>query len=210
MLRSQLRMMLPVQYPDLGKALGLSPAELEKFYDLLVKQQLEQASGQLALLGGGGNPSPDEIQEAQRTARAREQANAAEMSAMLGSKYPQWQEYQSTLTVRQQVSQLQASLGAAGSSLSDSQSQRLIKALAAEQTRITEESRSAPTTTARTRQEMLEQELDRLSETNRRLVNVASAHLDSQQLDSYRKMLEQRERLKRTVIGALGQAGADQ
>jgi hypothetical protein len=203
MTRSQLRMVLPVQYPDLGKALGLSPEEVEKFYDLLASQQMDLAVDQIDLLGGGA-PDPADFQEAQRRSQAKQQANEAELSAMLGNKYPQWQEYQSTLTVRQQVSQLQAALSPAGSSLNDAQRQQLITALAAEQKRITQENNSSPATPGRTQQEMMEQELQRLAETNRRLVDAASGHLNSQQLESYRRMLEQRERLQRTVMGAMG------
>jgi hypothetical protein len=149
------------------------------------------------------------MQEMQRRTTAMQQANEAELAATLGNKYPKWEEYQSSLQVRQQVSQLKNSLGTSGSTLSDAQSQQLITALAAEQKRINQETRNNPMS-GRNQQEILEQQLERTVDSNRRLVDVASGYLNPQQLESYRRQLELQERLQRTILGTMGGAGNTQ
>ncbi len=84
---------------------------------------------------------------------------------MLGSKVPQWQEYQRTLPFRRQVNQLQATLGDENA-LSASQSKALMTALDAERTRIQEDSRNAPRPPAGTGQNNMEQQMQRELEAN--------------------------------------------
>jgi hypothetical protein len=48
---------------------------------------------------------------------------------------------------------------------------------------------------------MVEDQLQRMTESNRRLVNVASAHLNSQQLEQNRRQLEQSTTAARSVVG---------
>jgi hypothetical protein len=195
------------QYPDLGKELGLSKEEEDKLFDTMIKQQLDLSSESMNLLTGD-NLTPEAMQEMERKAREKQQANQAELAAMLGSKYPKFEEYQGTMAARQQVSQLNNVLGASGGALSDTQSKQLIAALAAEQKRITQETNANPLPAGRTRQEMLDQQLQRTADNNRRLADAASAYLTTSQLDSYRKMQEQQLALARRVIGAMGGQGA--
>lgn len=180
MTRTMLRATLTQMYPDLDQELGLQPDELDKFLDLLASQRL------------GGSVGPDK-------SKADEQA----IAAMLGNRYPQWQDYQQTLPGRVQVSQLRGQLAASGSALSNAQAQPLMAALNAEQKRITEESLKNPQPRTTSPQELLERELQRATENNHRMVEAATPYLNAQQLDSYRQMLERQVELSRGMIRSI-------
>jgi hypothetical protein len=203
MTRSLLRNVLVQQYPDLGKELGLTPEQVNEFFDLATRQQMELSADSMDLVAGGA--SPEAMQELQRKTQEKQQANEAEIAAMLGSKYPQFQEYQGTTAARQQVNQLQTALGSSGiTSLTDSQKQGLITALGAEQKRITQENLNAPAGAQRGNQNYLEQQLEQNADKNRRMVDAASAYLNSQQLDSYKKMLDQQQEMISGLARAMG------
>jgi hypothetical protein len=192
------RAMLPRALPDLAKELNLSPAEAEQLMELLAKQQ----NAQLGQLAGGGS-----VQDMIGNSEQIRQANEAQIAAQLGSKYPQWQEYQATLPMRQQVNQLQTTLSASGNQLSDSQTKPLIAALSAEQKRITEDSRNVTAAPGATPQERREQRQQRTTESNRRMVAAASPYMNAQQLDTYKASLERQNPLQ-GLLGAGGQRGA--
>ncbi|MEO6081355.1 MAG: hypothetical protein ABIQ86_16540 [Steroidobacteraceae bacterium] len=200
MARSTVRAMLPQRFPDLAKELNLTPAEAEKFFDLLAGQQLDGTGGAIAVLADG---TPDRA-EMQRRAQETQKANDAQIAAALGNKYSKWQDYQASLPTRRQVTQLQSTLGASGNTLSDAQSKSLITALAAEQARIDEDARRLPSAAGANPQSALEARQQRTEENNRRLLNVASTQLNSQQLDSYKKMLDQQTNVSRLLQGAAG------
>jgi hypothetical protein len=202
LMRAQARMVLPQLYPDLGKALGLAPAEEEKFFDMLARQQTAGSEDTLASLGGG-TPDRATMEERQRKAMERQQANQAEMTALLGSRMPKWQDYQATLPARRQVSQLQSSLGT-GKTLNDAQSGSLIAAINAEQARIQQDRRNAPRPAAGPPQNAGEAQLQRVTENNRRLLSAATPHLNPEQLESYRRMLEQEESATRMMMQQQG------
>jgi len=199
MRRTRLRMALPQRYPDLGKELRLSPEEENKLFDLLASQQSGQVSDLLNAAGGGTT-----AQEMQSKAQEKRQANDAELSAMLGSKYPQWQNYQETLPTRQQVNQLQAMLGSGSNSLSDAQAKPLITALAAEKARISQESANSP---ASNPQEFMAQREQRTADSNRRLLAVAATQLNTEQLNDYKRMLDQEQNTARMLGSFMGRQG---
>jgi hypothetical protein len=210
MMRGQLRLMLPARYPDIAQELNLSPDQVDKLFDLLAKQQVELSADSIDLLGGG-NADPAAVQQMQRKLQEKQQANEVEIQQLLGDKYPQWQDYQGTLAARQQVSSLQSVLNAGGNGLSQAQSKSLTAALAAEQKRISEEQRSAPPPPqGSSRQDLLELQLQKATENNKRLVDVASAQLDPVQLDKYRQMLDRQTSMARNVLRALIGQGAAQ
>jgi hypothetical protein len=202
MVTAQLRMMLPRQYPDLGKELGLSNAEEEKFLDMLARQQSELSGDAMGMLGGG-QMDRAAAQELQRKIMEKQQANQAEIAATLGDKLPAWQQYQQTLPIRRQVNELQTALGGSNA-LTDSQTKSVIAAMAAEQTRINEERRNAPPLPrAGTGNNTAEAQLQREAQSNARMVEAASPHLNSQQMDSFRKVLEQQMEMARTLVRSL-------
>jgi hypothetical protein len=202
MMLGQARMLMPQMYPGLGKALALTPAEEERFFDMLARQQTDSSGDTLGALGGG-TPDRATREEMQRKAMERQQANQAEVAAMLGGKVAQWQEYQATLPVRRQVGQLQSSLGT-GKALSEAQSGSLIAAINAEQTRIAQDRRNEPRPAAGAPQNFAEAQLQRVTETNRRLLSAATPHLNAEQLASYKRMLDQEESLTRRMVQRQG------
>lgn len=200
--RGQLRMRLPQQYPDIGKWLNLSRDEENKLLDLIARQQSEESDAAL-------NPANRNVPTAERIRdiQARRQANDAELSALLGNKYAKFQEYQQTLPVHRQVSQLQAMLGSGADGMNDSQSRSLSTALVAEQLRINQERSGAPPATpGRTLQESMQEQQRRTAENNRRLLEVASSQLNAQQLAGYRSMIEQQEKSSSTMLRMLTDA----
>jgi hypothetical protein len=206
--RGQLRMRLPQQYPDIGKWLNLSRDEENKLLDLIARQQSEESEAAL-------NPANRNIPAAEqiRSIQARHQANDVELSALLGNKFAQFQEYQQTLPVHRQVSQLQAMLGSGADGMNDAQSRSLTTALVAEQLRINQERSGAPPATpGRTLQESMQEQQQRTAENNRRLLEVASSKLNAQQLAGYRNMIEQQEKsssaMLRSLVDAEGRAAA--
>lgn len=213
MTRTMLRSMMAQQYPDLGKELGLTDMQVQELFDLLTRQQMDLTTESMEMLTGGRDAAA--MRETQRKLEEKQQAHEAEQQALLGSKYPQFQEYQGTQAARQQVNQLQNALGTSGiTALTDSQKKSLIAALGAEQLLINEDNRNAMGANRgaqRGNQNYLDQQLQQVADGNRRLLNVASGHLNAQQLDSYRKMLDQQTEMMRGLMGAMGGAlgGAD-
>jgi hypothetical protein len=207
MLRAQLRAMLPMQFPDIGKELGLTPAETEKLLDMLVKHQLSLTGDALNMLGDNGSQDPAAMQATQRKMQEQQRTNQTELAELLGNKMPKYEEYQRTLPLRQQVTRLQTALGTGNNALSDSQSRQLLAALAAEQAQIQLDRRNAPRVQQQAPpnpQAAIEMQLERAVEDSRRMVNAARSHLNPQQLDQYRQMLEQQQNLQRTMMRSMG------
>ncbi|MEO8313470.1 MAG: hypothetical protein ABI645_01635 [Pseudomonadota bacterium] len=215
MMKAQLRMMLPQRFPDIGKELGLTPAETEKLFDVLAKQQMGQTTLGLDVLSGNGMPDSAAMQE---KTRKLQQDQQAELAALLGDKLPQYQNYQKNLPMRRQVSQLQSTLGTGNNALSDTQAKPLISALAAEQTRIQQDRSNAPRpaqpqqrlTPQQVMEQQTERQIARAAEDSRRMISVATSYLNPQQLESYRKMLEQQQSLESTLIRSIGSQVAPQ
>jgi hypothetical protein len=209
MIRNQLRATLAAQYPDLAAELRMTPAEADKFMDLLARQQAESAGDVLGMTGLAGAATAS--QDAQRKLLERQLANEKEIARTLGNKYPQWQEYQGTAAAKQQVSQLRNLLGTGQDALTEAQSRPLIAALGAEQTRINKEEQNKMNTSVRSSQPMniLDEQMKSVSGHNERMVNAASPHLTTNQLDRYKQMLGQQEKMMQAIMGTLkGNAAA--
>lgn len=200
MLLAQARMFLPRQYPGLAKELGLSAAEEEKLFDMLARHQTENSASALGM-ANAASMDRESVQEQQRKAMERRQANQAELTAMLGDKLPQWDEYQKTLPVRRQVEQLQTALG--DNALSEAQTKPLIAALATERARIQEDRRNTPVPITGNPQERAEAGLQREVEENRRLLNVATSYLNPAQIEGYQQMLQQQEEMARALMRSM-------
>ncbi len=184
--------------PDVSEALGLAPEEAERFLELLVTQQ-ERSFAIFENAREAGAPASSAAAEFEENRRNDE----SELQALLGSRYPQWQDYQQTRGVWQQRRDLRAVLDAAGTPLADAQGRSLIAALAAEQRSISQ-----------TRSAAAQPFAQYAPERRQRLLNAAAPHLSAQQLESYRQMLERAAMQERAMFGrfadsvAAGQAGA--
>jgi hypothetical protein len=201
MTRSMMRMMLPQQYPDIARDLNLSAAEVEKLFDTIARQQMNLGMGSMDLFTGG-QLDPAALQEMQRKMQQQQKADDAELAAMLGSKYSQWQDYQGTAAARQQVEQLQAALDA-DNRLSEAGRKSVIAALAIEEGRAQREEKDTMQLEGRTTQEILENQLKRTVEVNQRRLQAASPHLTVAQRDAYRRLLEQQTNMANMVLRSM-------
>lgn len=193
--RETTRMLMHTSNPDLDEALGLAPEEAERVLELLATQQ-ERSSAIFAEARSSSDPSAATRDAAPRLEEHRLRSQT-EMQELLGSKYPQWQDYQQTRSVWQQRRDLRAVLDAAGTPLSDAQSQTLITALSAEQRSINQTPQAAVSPFSQY-----------TPERQQRLLNAAAPHLTSEQLESYRQMLDRAAARDETMGSVFGGAAA--
>jgi hypothetical protein len=197
--RIMLRQRLDEEYADVAKQMNLSPDKVAKLLDLLVKRRMDLAADSSSQQSRGPQDRAARA-ELTRIRAERERAFEAELKYLLGDSYPKWPEYQSAAAERQQEGyirmakeDLRHAISSGNSPLTDAQFAYLDSAITAEQNRIDQESRGMN----------MQQQLQRLPETNRRLVEVAAAHLNPQQLDRYRRYLEQQQGMM-SAIETLG------
>lgn len=183
-------------YPGLVEELGLSGSEADQLFDLLAELQLSTNMETNALAASRA----DEQTTQQETARIQQEARRKRqeaLGALLGTaKFAQWQQYQQTLPARAQATaQLTSVLAAAGQPVSSTQLQPVAAAMALEQRRQSEELQSmfrdAGTMDAQGRAKLQAEVLSRQEQSNRRVLDAASAHLSSGQLAALRSSLEQ-------------------
>lgn len=195
------RVLMEGSNPDIDEALGLTPGEVDKLFDLLVTHQERS----MALFQ---NPAErDRMSPEERSAAilAQQQSNEAELRTMLGSKYAQWQDYEETRSVWQQRRDLHAVLEAGGIPMTDAQSKALIAALSAEQRVLARQTREAlangppPASEVRTRY---------TTANRQRLLTAAAPHLSPQQLEGYRGLLERAAAQESSMVSTLRAAEA--
>jgi hypothetical protein len=196
-MRTILETSLRQQYPDLAKELGISQAEADKFIALLASQGSKQAAAG-ANLQADAAQDPAARQEQARQRGQLQQANQAEQAAMLGDAYPKWQAYQQSAGERQranataqQQSQLRAAIDFRDNPVSDTQFKALTDALQAEQQRINQESRG----------QTPRDQMQRMEDEQRRLIDVARVYLNAGQLERYQRHLAQQADMARTIMG---------
>lgn len=202
-MRTMMRQMMEQMYPDVATELQLTPEEKEKLFDLMARQQDDMAGEAMGLMMGSRDPAA--ARELQRKLVEKEAAYEREFAALLGGKQTQWEQYQHTAAARQQVDQLKNTLAAGGNPLSEAQHKALVTAFAAEVGRSEKAEREWMTSAAAVEspnfmQESMKRELD----TQRGLVDVASPHLNPQQLAAFRKQVEQQERMLQATMGMFG------
>jgi hypothetical protein len=169
-----MRRMLEEQYPDVAKELDLSPEKAGKLLDLLAKQRADLGSDLLSQQTGGAGDRAAREESARALAR-KEQAYEAELATLLGDSYKKFKEYQDEAAsrqraqyARQETESLRKAIDSGGAPLTDAQFQYLNSALASEQKRIEATSGGLN----------MQQQVQRMAEDNRRLVEVAAAHLN--------------------------------
>ena len=176
-LRSATRQLLEISLPDLDKVVDLTTAERNELLDLLTTQQMR---GMTTLA-----PEQESTQESEARQQSAYDTQVAALQTLLGRKYPKWQDYEETVTVRMEGRDLRTALDAAGVPLTLSQEQALIDALVAEQSRINQTVRTSRGVT-----------ISRTPENRQRLLSAASPHLSAHQLDEYQALLERRAAMR--------------
>lgn len=180
------RAFLPINYPDIGDALGLTPGQVNDLFDLFTQQVSRITSGNF----GNGNVGDDPFQAYMRMY----QANEAEIASLLGNKYPLWRQYQTETPVREQMNDLKIVLSAENL---PPLNQTVADAMRTELNRARKEiSQQHPPAMATMRQVDLY-----TIENIRTLTEIASRYLTPEQLSAYKQLLERtagRERLRLT------------
>jgi hypothetical protein len=202
---AQTRANMARNYPGLVEELGLSEKEADKLFDLLAESQTAM-SAETTLLTINGTQDQAAMEEASRRRQVMQREQDEALRAMLGGKYTQWQDYQQTRPARSRVTSLGTQLAQAGVPLTDAQTRSLTTAMIAEQQRQTQEARLMPRTAPvnpadpDARAKMLEENLKRTEDNNRRLVEAAAPHISAKQLAAYRDQMEQQTATSRIVM----------
>jgi hypothetical protein len=201
---AQTRLSIERTYSGLAEELGLSDKEADKLFDLLAEHQVA-TSAEIQLLTAGGNQDQAAMEERARRQQALRREQDEALRAMLGGKYPQYQDYQQTLPARQRVTSMGTQLAQAGLPLSAAQTKSLTTAMVAEQQRQMQEARTVSRTPVNpadpdARAKLLEEQLKRTEDNNRRLVEAAAPHMSASQLAAYRNQMEQQAAMSRITM----------
>jgi hypothetical protein len=194
------RLDMEQRYVDLAAALNLQPEEAARVFDLLAKQNLADAEDEMAAMRAGAASG----RERQRERDRRQQANSAELAALLGEdRAADWNEYMNSLGARSEVRALRVRLADSDFRLRREQYEPLVQALATEQVRhnaerekLRQSLRDPTHPTPRETIEYMDRRLDLIEDSLARRRRAAESILDSEQLRGYQAMLD-RERLQR-------------
>lgn len=191
-MRAMMRREMTRMHPDIEQELGITAQEKQKLFDLLSNQDQDITSMMLAM------QDPSAARDMQRKMVEAERAQEAKVSTLLGSKYPKWVEYQSTIDARQEVDQLRRTLSASETPLSEDQSRQLVAAFAAEKRRTRKEDRDWTNSAAALNSpDFMQEGLQREAESQNRLVDAASPILNPAQRDRYKRQVEQEAAMMR-------------
>jgi hypothetical protein len=188
--RISLRRMQEELYPDVDQAMGLTTAEKEKLLELLTEQRVK-STGRLIT-------APESAQEREAREWRQRQAEDAEVQALLGSKYPKWQDYRETAPAWQQRRDLRTVLNASDIPLTPTQDQALINALSAEQRSINQTRNSISQDSA------IGLPGRYTPENRQRMLDAAAPHLSPQQLDGYKGLLERKATAEQAALEMAG------
>ena len=198
---ARLRMEVEQNHPDLGRLLGLTPQETDRFLDVLAEQEFED---QLRGMTDYYNPRKGESTEErqQRMQELNEKVDAQRRAVIGEERLQAWNEYVNRAPTRQAVAELRVKLVDAGVPLRADQVDPLVADLAAEQQRHRTDretlfaARRADTTQTpaqiadhmKKRLALIEDHLDKAHD-------IASAHLTSNQLEVFDQMLERQRKV---------------
>jgi hypothetical protein len=204
---AQMRLTLPQNYPGLAEAMGLSPDEADRLFNIIAENQLEQQSSAPVIIGNG---QLDQAQMAELTRNSQMmQAKLEEnIRGQLGdARYAQWQDYQTNQRpARMQVAQFGRTLEAAGVPLNSTQARPLTELMIAEQARQRADQQamlrqmqvntSQPIDSA-LQARLQEESLKLRTDSNKRLLDAAAAHLDARQIEALKASFEQQAAMNR-------------
>jgi hypothetical protein len=118
------------RYASLFKSLQLSPADLDKFKNLLVEKQASVMDVMAAARAQGLDPRDNRDQVRQLVQDAQNDVDANIHATLGDAAYAQYQNFESTLPQRNTVNQLSQRLSYSADPLTDSQSQQLVQIMA--------------------------------------------------------------------------------
>lgn len=199
--RSMMRNVMSQMYPDVQKELGLTAAETERLFTLLSGDEDDLIGDSMRLMSG--NLTADERKALEKKLVDSERIQEEKVAALLGSRYPKWQEYQATSAARQQVSALRTTLSYSGNPLSKTQEEALVTAFAAKQSRAMKEERDSMNSTVTLLENPMQESMQAALKAQREMVDVAAPHLNAEQLALFRRQVQQQEQMMSATMGML-------
>lgn len=211
----QHKMGLAQMYSDVGTSLGLSPEQVDQLLGILAAHQLDSA----APFFPGEDATEARRSEWSRKVKESQRKQEADIRNLLGdAKYQEWQDYQGSMGARMQVRSLRSMLEGTSEPLREEQYQSLVGAFADVQPNPDFDANSeffknrAPGPLSQSEQlALMEQNLERTAQHNRRMRDAAAPYLTTAQLERYDKMLKQQlemERLNVRMMREQGETGA--
>lgn len=203
LMRSQHRLGLEQAYADLGPLLGLTADEADRLLDVLAEHSIRNME-QPPMFGPtpGAPPDQADIRERQQAFAEQRKNNEAEIAAVLGPKYGEWQAYQQNGWARGQVTRLRQTLALSGEPLRQDQIKPLVDAIAREQSPAqmaspyTISGRPNAEMQARTAEDMLE----RTRQSNERIRMAASGWLSPAQLEQLQRQQERELKMQELAV----------
>jgi hypothetical protein len=188
LMRSQQKVSMQRMYSDLEPLLGLSKDESDRLLDVLAEQSIRSMEQRpMWPSPDGGPPDENAILEQQRINQAQRRTNEAEIAAVLGPKYNQWQEYQNNGWARSQVSQLRQTLAITNEPIRSDQVKPLVEAIAREQQQMTRGFRTplpqGRAMDAQTQVSLAEEMLERSAQSHQRIRDAVTGLLTPTQLE---------------------------
>jgi hypothetical protein len=203
-LLAQTRLQLQNSYPGLIEELRLSATDADELFNLLAENQVRESAGRIN--GPINAMDPAIVAEAERLRRENQAKLNASLVALLGDdKYAQYQDYQQTRGARSTVAAFGNTLAQANQPLTAAQARTLLSATATEQQRQQREAQAAARnraspTNAQDQMRLMEDQLNRQEESNRRMLALMAPHLSSEQLETLRAQFESQTALTRASL----------
>jgi succinate dehydrogenase flavin-adding protein (antitoxin of CptAB toxin-antitoxin module) len=205
---SMMRTAMNQMYPDLAVELGLSAEEADQFLDLLASRDDDSMDDAMAVMNGGP-PNSAARESMLRQLEESQHAQEAQQSAMLGSRYTKWQDYQHTAAARNEIRELTTLLAPGGNPLTDAQAKELLPVIAAERRRIDQQERDWMTSPAAAQApNLMQASAQHAIDAQQGLVDVVSKRLTAAQSELYRRKKEQDLRMMRAMMSMFGAGGA--
>jgi hypothetical protein len=221
LMRSQQKIGMKRMYGDMEVMLGLTKEEADRVVDVLAEQQLRAMEQRPVMMPmEGSQPDQAAIREQQRVFEENRRKNEAELAAVLGPKYSEWQEYQQSMWSRSQVMRLRETLSGTDEPLRQDQIKPLVQAMAREQQQMQTNTARAQYpngfSTPDAQMRMQEEWLERTAQSHERIRNSVSSLLTPAQLqqlqdqqDQERKMQEISMRMQRARAAEAQARGED-
>jgi hypothetical protein len=197
-LRVQQRMSFVRSHPDLAHELGLTAEQTDQLFSLMADHAIRNMDNSQALMSFDPTADPSIAEKAHRKAMEQQKAHEAQIAQLLGpQKFKAYQEYQSTLHIRYQATELSQLLASNGAPLDRELTKPLIKVLAQEHQRMAQEQQKAIEAAARsgvTGNALVgrlspydDANFDRTAEYQRRTREALATILTPEQLEIYAK-----------------------